>query len=174
MRVGLVLLCDVGKRGCTPLINTIISMGHTPTIIYWNDPNILTYIKSSNIQRWIFSGNATYKKDEDMTRVPMGVFDLPIKVFCICYSFQSTLLQLGYTLHHKRSRVYKSIDIPYKNTKLHVLLNYTQFIQSPVVGEVSSYHGESMIVQYKNAFMTQFHPEKTSDGRRLLKEFLDS
>ena len=81
MRVGLVLLCDVGKRGCTPLINTIISMGHTPTIIYWNHPNILTYIKSSNIQRWIFSGNATYKKDEDMTRVPMGVFDLPIKVF---------------------------------------------------------------------------------------------
>lgn len=103
-----------------------------------------------------------------MQRMPMAVFSLPIHVFCICYSFQSALVQLGYTLHHKRKRVYKKVSLG----GMTVLLNYTQYIPSPVEGELASYGKECMMVRYKNALLTQFHPEATADGRKLLVSFL--
>jgi len=167
MRVGVVLMCDKGKQGCTPLINTLISFGHTPVILYWDD---ISSIKSSGISHWIFSGNATYKK-EDMTRMPMSVFSLPIHVFCICYSFQSALVQLGYALQYKKEPVFKTVSIFYK-TPLRVKLKYSQHIKSPVKGELASYRQECMMFRYKNAILTQFHPELTADGRTLLKDFL--
>jgi glutamine amidotransferase PdxT len=55
-----------------------------------------------------------------------------------------------------------------------VLLNYTQYIESPVTGEVASLGKEVMMVRYKNAVLTQFHPEGTADGRKLLASFLDN
>ena len=171
MRVGVVLMCDLGKQGCTPLVNTLLALGHIPLVMYCND-SILQTIQTSGIDHWIFSGNATYTKDEDMYRMPMAVFSLPIHVFCICYSFQSALIQLGYTLHHKRKRVNKRVQLPRVN--LCVNLNYTQYIQSPVKGELASYNNEAMMVRYKNALLTQFHPEATADGRKLLVSFLQN
>jgi GMP synthase-like glutamine amidotransferase len=168
MRVGVVVMCDIGKSGCTTLVNTLLALGHTPLMIFWNHPNLVATIRTSGIDHWIFSGNATYTKDEDMHRMPMAVFSLPIHVFCICYSFQSALVQLGYTLHHKRKRVYKKVSLG----GMTVLLNYTQYIPSPVEGELASYGKECMMVRYKNALLTQFHPEATADGRKLLVSFL--
>ena len=167
-------MCDKGKRGCTPLLNTLESLNHSVYILHWNTPNIIQTIQRSGIQHWIFSGNATYTKDTDMTRMPMGIFDiLTIKVLGICYSFQSALVQLGYPLKHKRTRHFKNVMIPYEKTKILVQLNYTQYIESPVAGELSSYKGESMMCKYKNAILMQFHPENTADGRQLLKDFLE-
>ena len=173
MRIGVVLFCENGV-GCTQLIRTLHALGHTLFPVHWNHPNLVHLIQTSGIGTWIFSGNATYTKDKDMNRMPMAVFTLPIRVFCICYSFQSTLVQLGYTLHHKRNRVYKKVSIPVNGEPMKVLLNYTQYIESPVTGEVASLGKEVMMVRYKNAVLTQFHPEGTADGRKLLASFLDN
>ena len=173
MRVGVVSMCEVGKRGCTLLLNALSSMGHVPFVLHWNTPNLISLIRRSRIERWIFSGNATYTKDTDMYRMPMEVFSLPIQVLCICYSFQSTLVQLGYTLHHKRNRVYRKVVIyGQSGNPMTVLLNYTQYIKSPVIGELASLNKEVMIFRYKNAILTQFHPEGTADGRTLIRAFL--
>jgi len=168
--IGVVLFCDEGKRGCTPLLTTLRAIDDI-YVLYWNHPNLLETIKKSKVDRWVLSGNATYTKDTDMYRVPMGIFSMPIRVFAICYSFQSTLVQLGYTMHHKpRQAITKYIQ--HKGKKILVALNYTQCIKSPVKGEEAASAGESMIVRYKNSLMTQFHPEKTADGRALLYDFL--
>ena len=174
MRVGVVTMCDAGKRGCTLLLNTLVSMDYDPFVLHWNTPNLISLIRRSGIKHWIFSGNATYTKDTDMYRMPMEAFSLPIHILCICYSFQSTLVQLGYTLHHKRKRQYRKVAIQLPSGKpMTILLNYTQFIRSPVIGEVASFEKEVMIFIYKNALLTQFHPEGTADGRKLMRAFLE-
>jgi glutamine amidotransferase PdxT len=43
-----------------------------------------------------------------------------------------------------------------------------------VKGELASYRNEVMMVRYKNALLTQFHPEGTADGRKLLVSFLQN
>jgi imidazoleglycerol phosphate synthase glutamine amidotransferase subunit HisH len=42
--------------------------------------------------------------------------------------------------------------------------------RTPVV-PVASYDGELMLALYKNAVLTQYHPERTKDGRDFLQNW---
>jgi len=68
----------------------------------------------------------------------------------------------------------------YGSNKLRLRRNHHYYIPSddinykkhPNIHLVSSYRNESMMIFYKNSIMVQFHPERTSDGYKLINNWI--
>jgi len=181
--IGVVNMCGK-KNGCSFLVKTIESMGYRVAVIEKDQP-ILQLIKASRIRRWIFTG-VTMHMQEAPPPVPMEIFSIPGKIFLlICYSFESALQQYGYPLMNRyvtkteftklaidtRHPIFKDIPTPMRIYRNHAYYIPSKGMRSPM-RLVSSYDGEAMIVMYKNALLTQFHPERSSHGRLLIRNWI--
>ena len=109
------------------------------------------------------------------------------RIFLICYSMESVLGQLGCRLV-KRERNRKKItflDILYNNyltrginSPLRSWRNHETYVTvsslKPNIRMQMQYDGEVMTCLYKNAVMTQWHPEHTEDGRQLFLNWFNN
>jgi GMP synthase-like glutamine amidotransferase len=90
---------------------------------------------------------------------------------------ESALLQLGHPVKRRSSGVKREqIPLLLKGKLIRVWRHHRYFVPSlpdhSQVHEYASYAGECMYASYKNLTMTQFHPERTPDGYRLLQQWL--
>jgi len=182
INVGVVNMCG-NKNGCSFLLKTLNELGCRVTVIEKDQP-ILQMVKASKIRRWILTGVTMHP--QELPPVPMELFSLGKLFFFICYSFESVLEQYGCPLvKHPIKTEYTKIPIdvryPIFNgipNPMRVYRNHQLYVPSkcvkPPFKVVSSYEKETMIVLYKNAVLTQFHPERSADGRILLKNWLRS
>jgi GMP synthase-like glutamine amidotransferase len=188
MEVGVIVMCG-HKGGCNVLINVLKEMGYRPALFFIETINIYESIVESKIKYWILSGTRLNASVEKTPAVPMEIFSIPKKrFFLICYSFESALVQYGYTLvnryeakteftkitikpSYEKLPLFKDIPNPMRIFRNHHLYIASKQVKYPM-REISSYRGEAMIIVYKNALLTQFHPERSVQGRRLLANWL--
>ena len=170
------------------VINAVIDSGNEYELYDINkEKDILKIIKTSHIKKWIFTGSQNNVKNPRVPRVPIEILDLQGKeFFLICYSMESVLNTLGYPLYerneNKKENFFLNINFdkePY-TIRLFDKLQKTIYVQrnhkwyttikpdQHPTNVISMYNKETMMVLYKNAVMTQFHPEKTPDGKQLL------
>ena len=183
INVGVVNMCG-NKNGCSFLVKVLKEMGCRVTLVEKDAP-ILQTIKASRIRRWILSG-VTMHEQAPPPPVPMEIFSLSGKSFLlICFSMESVLQQYGYPLLNRylkkteyakipvdqRCMVCKDIPNPMRIFRNHALFIPSRVIRPPMK-LLSSYEGEAMIVLFKNALFTQFHPERSAHGRILLRNWL--
>ena len=173
------------------LVRAVSSMGVTPYVIQGQrTAEVLHAVhKEKDIRHWIFSGGETVVTDEGGPQVPLELFDLDNKTFLlICYSMESVLVQLGFTIErraeNKKEPVRLSLQHPYRVHPLfsairqpmlvrrnHRFYFPTGAVRAPVV-PVASYDGELMLALYKNAVLTQYHPERSKDGRQFIQNWI--
>lgn len=188
----------VGGDGCRHLIYAFENMGIKPTIynyadLVFNKINLLKFIAQSHIPNWVLSGSNQSIYGKDKPKIPLGIFNIfGKKFFLICYSMESALNQLGCPVLKRGERMREMFNVHIQLTKVylfgkerlfHDLINPPLFWRNHhyytpsykldrSIQEVASYRGELMIAFHKNATMTQFHPERTVAGKRLLSNWL--
>lgn len=173
------------------VINAVIDSGNEYELYDINkEKNILKIIKTSHIKKWIFTGSQNNVRNPNSPRIPVEILDLDDKqFFLICYSMECVLDKLGYTLYerneNKKEYFYLHIDIDKDPNSVHLFnkLQKTVHVQRNhrwyttikpnqyPMNVISMYNNETMMVLYKNAVMTQFHPEKTPDGQKLINNW---
>ena len=143
---------------------------------------IASIIKSSQIRKWIFTGSPASVYNPTSPKVSLELLNMPDKnFFFICYSMESILYQLGIPvlkrnvnkkelfqleLHRIPLNIFQGISKPgvfLRNHQYYTPSNLDSDIQS-----LASYENEEMVLVYKNSIMTQFHPEKTDDGKQII------
>lgn len=177
MKVG---IFNYMTRDNIKLFKTMEELGFEMDIYDYKE-NHYDIMKKSNIKHWIFTGSpmdVNHDASPQIDKRILGMNDK--KVFLICYSMESVLEQLGCKLI-KRERNRKKItflDILYNNylTKeiippLRTWRNHETYIPvnslKPNIRLQMQHKGEVMTCLYKNAVMTQWHPEHTEHGKQL-------
>lgn len=159
------------------LVKAILDLGHTPLLLHFTDPCLHKNIEESSIQHWIFSGSTHTVHNRSAPQIQLKSLTSMWnkKFFLICYSMESALLQLGHAVKKRSSGVKREYFSLYGKRfwRFHsyYIPSFTHS-QAREIVSIVSHDGESMIAIYKNILMTQFHPEKTSDGRTLLYHWL--
>jgi len=189
MRVGIVSMYETVDE-LDELTHVISSLGVTPYQVQGQheDDVMRTVRTEKDIHHWIFSGSERIVTSPSVPQVPLALFELADKTFLfICYSMESVLVQLGFpiTKRHvkKRAPLRLSVQHPYHVHPLfsairqpmlvrrnHRFYFPTGVVRAPVV-PVASYDGELMLALYKNAVLTQYHPERSEDGRRFIQNW---
>jgi len=190
MQVGVVNMYGT-NYGCRYLIHALLVLKCVPYVIdgFHNTTDVVyKSIISSPIKYWIFSGSAHDVLDTHSPQVPNKLFSLKNKRFMmLCYSMESSLIQLNLKLvkrpTHKKEIIH--IDIPklynplFENIKNpmvvrrnHMCYFDAKTIKAPVK-LLASYNDEAMIAEYGNTTFIQFHPEKSSDGKKLIVNWLN-
>jgi len=198
MEIGIVFMDPKHIYDYIP--NAILYTGYTPvSIIFTTTNDVLIKIKNSNIKYWIFSGSAHTVIMDNSPQIPIEIFDIPDKEFLmICYSMESTLFQNKYQLkkrYQNKNEEFKlkiNMDLVKKlnkeyifnglTDKLSLQRNHHWYIPSllrntknnKLFKEVASYRGESMMIFFKNAILVQYHPERTTDGKILIKNWINN
>ena len=97
-------------------------------------------------------------------------------LFMICYSMESALYNLGYKLQKKPRTNRRLFDIvSLDGTRLRVWKSHDTYVPisiNPRLKPSSRYNDEIMTLKYKNAVMTQWHPERTTDGIMFMRDWL--
>jgi GMP synthase-like glutamine amidotransferase len=135
-------------------------------------------IQRSRISKWICTGSPSSIYDPNSPSLPMELFDLPDKqFFLICYSMEYVLKKLGYQVLKRQENKRETF----------VLVHATQLLRNPatlyrnhqyytpaksIPFFVAEHQGEAMIVRYKQTIMTQFHPERSDDGKQMLFQWI--
>ena len=182
INVGVINMCG-NRNSCSFLLKALNDLGCRVTVIEKDQP-ILQMVKASKIRRWILTGTTMHV--QELPPVPMELFSLGKLLFVICYSFESVLEQYGCPLVKRaikteyikipidvRYPIFHDIPNPMRIYRHHELYVPSKCVKPPFK-IVSSYEKETMIVLYKNAVLTQFHPERSAHGRILLKNWLHS
>lgn len=176
MEVGLVNMYD-DLTNFKKLVKSIESLGYKPHIIDGkSSEEVYDYIKGSSIKHWIFSGSDIAIVEKGSPQVPMKLFKLNKKFMCLCYSMESVIVQLGYTLKDRKVNITENFNLDLGITiKAH--RNHRWYFDSDAIYKkplypIASYKGELMIALYKNAVLIQFHPERTADGKKLIEAWL--
>jgi GMP synthase-like glutamine amidotransferase len=155
-------------------------LGYRPYIIdgFIDPVQTLQNIKASPIKHWIFTGSPHAVLDPDSVQIPIDILLLYQKKFLLlCYSMESFLFQLGYGLKKRYVQKKEYFYLKYKGRLNFLYRNHfwyipkNEFLNSKKF--LASTGRESMIVQYKNCLLMQFHPEKTRDGIEFIKQWLD-
>lgn len=166
--------------GSLYIAQAILALGYTPLLLQYSE-TVCDTIESSNIHHWIFSGGNQTVALKGTPRVCLKrLLRMPHKsFFLICYSMESALYQMGYPLLKRKTGVKREhIPLLLNNRIVRVWRNHMYYIPSTSlagrgeVEEIASLYGESMMCIYKNIMMTQFHPERTADGRALLRRWI--
>jgi GMP synthase-like glutamine amidotransferase len=178
MLVGIVNLNRFGEP--EHLVNSIEKLGHTAHIIGPSD-NLVSIIKKSSIKHWFFTGSSYDVLSPISPQIDVGLFELKDKhLFMICYSMESALFNLGYKLQKKPRTNRRIFDIVSNNNnghKIHVWKSHDTYVPAsinPRLKPISRYNDEIMTLKYKNAIMTQWHPERTTDGIRIMGDWLEN
>lgn len=155
--------------------------------IYDYKENHYEIISKSDIKHWVFTGSPMDVTNDDAPQLDTRILRMNGKrIFLICYSMESILGQLGCKLV-KRERNRKKVffmDIMYKNylvkgisSPIRAWRNHETYI--PVNSLTQSiklqmqHEGEVMTCFYKNATMTQWHPEHGDDGKQMLTNWIE-
>jgi GMP synthase-like glutamine amidotransferase len=176
MLIGIVNMNRFGEP--EHLVNSIKKLGHTARIIGPSD-NLVSIIKKSSINHWFFTGSSYDVLSPISPQIDVGLFELKDKhLFMICYSMESSLFNLGYKLQKKPRTNRRIFDIVSGDgRKIHVWKSHDTYVPvsiNPKLKPVSRYNDEIMTINYKNAIMTQWHPERTTDGVLLIRDWLEN
>lgn len=197
MEVGVVDMYP-SSVGCWYLIQAVIELGYVPVVLHMNDiirdkQSLSRLIGMSGIKYWIFSGSPLAVHNKSSLQIPLKVFGLKGKEFLlICYSMESVLKQLGFdvvrrlenkkeyfnlrvqktkAIIYDKEYLFKGIQDPIRAWRNHHY--YTPALRDSNVVELASYRGELMIAFYNNLLFTQFHPERSYEGRKLMRNWLE-
>lgn len=176
MLVGIVNMNRYGEP--THLVNSIEKLGHRTHIIGHSE-NVASIIKKSRIDHWFFTGSSYDVLSPISPQIDVGVFDMKNKhLFMICYSMESALFNLGYKLQKKPRTNRRIFDIVSRDGKrIHAWKShdtYAPISANPRLKPIARYNDEIMTVNYKNATMTQWHPERTTDGVVVMRDWLEN
>jgi len=176
MHVGIVNFAINDPR--TELSDALTSLGCSVVIIQHTD-DWLNTIKRSRIKRWICTGSALDVLDKNSPQLDVDLLKLDTKRFLlICYSMESILMQLGCRIRNRKLERSDNIMIDDNGKQINVGRNHFAYVDAnsikPRMKLLSIYKGDVMTVEYKNAMMTQWHPERTDDGRMFLKRWLQN
>lgn len=174
MHVGIVNFAINDPR--TELSDALTSLGCSVVIIQHTD-DWLNTIKRSRIKRWICTGSAYDVLDKESPQLDIDLLKLDTKRFLlICYSMESILMQLGCRVRNWKNAKVDTIMISDDGTLIEVARHHFAHVDAntvkPRMKLLSIYKGDMMTVEYKNAMMTQWHPERTEDGKVFLKRWL--
>jgi GMP synthase-like glutamine amidotransferase len=176
MLVGIVNMNRFGEP--EHLVNSIEKLGHTTRII-GHSVNMVSIINKSPIKYWFFTGSSYDVLSPISPQIDVGLFELKDKhLFMICYSMESALFNLGYKLQKKLRTNRRIFDIvPGDGHKIHVWKSHDTYVPAsinPRLKPISRYNDEIMTLKYKNAIMTQWHPERTTDGIQIMGDWLEN
>ncbi len=176
MFVGIVNMNRYGEP--IHLIDAIEKLGHTTHIIEHSDITA-SVIKKSRIDHWFFTGSSYDVLSPISPQIDVGIFDLKDKhLFLICYSMESALLNLGYKLQKKPRTTRRIFDIVSNTgTRLRAWKSHDTYAPisiNPKLKPMARYNDEIMTIHYKNAIMTQWHPERTTDGVVVIRDWLQN
>jgi GMP synthase-like glutamine amidotransferase len=183
------------KTGPEHVLSAITELGYNPIVYDPHTVDIATTITNSKIKYWVFTGaDRTVKPGNPM--VPIDTLDAKVnadkRFFLICYSMESALNQLGHKLHDRTLRRKEIFQLPYDIDRathqdqaalfanlpnpMTLWRNHSWFVvvdpKSPAV--IATYQNETMLYLRKNAVMTQFHPERTKDGKQMILNWLQA
>lgn len=135
--------------------------------------NFVSNIKSSRIKHWIFSGSDSDVQKPKSPQIPLELFDIPTKkFFLICYSMESLVFQLGFPVLRRANKAKGFIQLHdmlvWRN---HYSYSPSNTIHLPIKA-LESYNGDLMTATYKNALLTQWHPERSPDGILFLLKWI--
>lgn len=186
MEVGFVCMYPIEKRP-TFFLETLQALFCKVDVLYSYErkkEEIVEYIRSSTIRKWIFSGSPADVHNTNSPQLSLDIFAIPEKEYLlICYSMESILYQLGYPVVKRAQNKKEEFVLTFPYT-LRGLPNpaklyrnhhyYTPFssIQDSEMRKIAEYEGETMMLTYKNSIMTQFHPEKTDHGKQMIFNWL--
>jgi GMP synthase-like glutamine amidotransferase len=190
MRVGIVSMYDA-KDQIEELTHVISSLGARTYVIQGQrEAEVIRAIhKEKDIHHWIFSGSDTVVTHHLAPQVPLELLMRTDKTFLmICYSMESVLVQLGFPIKrrsvNKRGPLPLSVKTPYRAHPLFSAIAQPMLIRrnhrfyfpmrevGPPVVPIASYDGELMMALYKNTVLTQYHPERSNDGRQFIQNWL--
>ncbi len=145
-------------------------------VVISHKSNWMEFIRKSHIKHWIMTGSAYDVLQANAPQISTDILKMRDKRFLlICYSMESVLLQLGCHLVKRRKNKREHFSLLMNGNHLNVWRNHYTYIVpnslKPGMRLLGMYDGETMTVEYKNAVMTQWHPEKTEDGVRFLHEW---
>ena len=174
MHVGIVNFAINDPR--TELYDVLTSLGCTVVIIQHTD-DWLNIIRRSKIKRWICTGSAYDVLDKESPQLDTDLLQLDTKRFLlICYSMESILMQLGCRVRNWKNAKVDTIMISDDGTLIEVARNHFAHVDANSIKSrmklLSAYKDDVMTIEYKNAMMTQWHPERTEDGKVFLKRWL--
>lgn len=174
-------------KNLTPkILKTLQELGFEIEV-YDYEENHVEIMSKSSITHWIFTGSPMDVNKDDAPQIDLRILRMKGKrVFLICYSMESVLGQLGSKLV-KRERNRKKIvffDILYNNyltkglsSPIRAWRNHETYISvnsvRPCINIQMQHDGEVMTCLYKNAVMTQWHPEHGEDGKHMLTNWLN-
>lgn len=191
MRIGIVDMYG-STTELDSVVNALARLGHSSYVINHKgetSDTLLHKIRRSPIRRWILTGSDYHLHDEGAPKVPLGILDLPKQFLLICYSMESLISQVSPAPIKERYENKKEIfHIPnpmqratpglFDGIKQQMVLrrNHLWYFPTGTIApltEISAFRGEVMIAVYKNCLLTQFHPEKTPDGLKIIKNWLE-
>ena len=197
MDVGIIDMYK-GHFGCMNVIYAFQTFGIKPTVYHIDDLielkiNVVRLIAQSPIKHWVFTGSDQSIYEKESPQIPMNIFNIfGKKYLLLCYSMESALKQLGCLVLKRYERKRELFKLNIQKTKVllsgreHLFDNipnpaeywrnhqyYTPVTNlNKLIYEVGSYRGELMIAFYKNAILTQYHPERTIAGKRFMQNWL--
>lgn len=174
MLVGLVNMNPSSKQEA--FVETLRSLQCIVRVIHSNEiseKELVRTIRESDIRKWIFTGSPANVYDLEAKIVPAELLDLNDKsMFFICYSMESVLKQLGYSVLKRDRNIKEEFvlqhSLPGLKNPATLYRNHQYYTPAKEIQCLAEYNGEAMIYFYKNSCMTQFHPEKTDDGKQML------
>ena len=195
MKIGIINMYK-NRIDINALVDTIKELGAIPYIINGttlSEQELSNTIQRSPIRHWIFSGSRYHIHQEGVPTVPLELLkteNTNKRFLMICFSMESVLVQLGFPIRERyiNRKEFFHLSIP-KEYQTHPLFKglpssmrgwrdhryyFPRDVLTPPVYLLSSYNGEAMIATYRNAVLTQYHPEKTKDGRQLLENWVYS
>ena len=191
MEVGIVSMHPTVSEYRT-IVPALQRIGYSSIILYrekMTDDELLHAISTSKIQHWIFTGSHYNVNEENAPYVPLDILKIPKYFLLICYSIESfitqllsdpTLLKKRYEkkselFHLKQPTMYSWLFNTIKE-KMVLRRSHRYYLSSGTIApitEIAAYRGEVMIATYKNCLLTQFQPDKTPDGVKMIKNWLD-
>lgn len=182
MEVG-VLDAHPNGGGAWHIIKTLMELDIVPVVLYLHildreKQSLAKLIKKSGIKRWIFSGSPQSVNDPRSLKIPIDCFFKDINYLLICYSMESVLLQRGAIVHqrYENRKEYFHLALPTDPKPGLFWRNHTGYLTGvlPDFTVLASYRGEIMMGRSDNILFTQFHPEKTQDGKQLIKNWINN
>jgi GMP synthase-like glutamine amidotransferase len=160
------------------LSKALDSIGYDYTIIEF-DEDYMDVIRRSRITHWILTGSDYNVMNKTTPQLDLKLLTMKNKRFMmVCYSMESILLQLGCHLIKRRNNVKEYFNLDIDDTTIKAFRNHYTYIVPDSLKRgmrlLATYKGDTMNVEYKNALMTQWHPERTADGIQFMKEWLKS
>lgn len=153
------------------------SIGCTYTVVEF-DENHYETIRRSRLTRWILTGSGYNVMNKTSPQLDIRLLKMRDKRFMmVCYSMESILLQLGCHLITRRNNAKEYFHLDIGENTIKAFRNHYTYIVPDSIHQrgmrlLATYKGEAMNVEYKNALMTQWHPERTADGIEFMREWL--